>query len=572
MLTEILTAIVFLILAAIALAEFFAFQKNRKNRDELAKREEKSKRKIYEITILNELNDKIGYSLGPQNIIEVMTRFLPELVDYSCFAYMIPFPEKIIFRINFKEPVSYVFFSELKEKMLDNLSSLLKTDFKNIKIDEAFWGSEISEESEEALGSIINVPLIMSDKAVGLLAVANTKTAFYKEKEINALNNVAELAGQAVTRLQKVVEAENSRMNAMVAGMTDGVVMTDIDYRILVANPAAKKFAGLEDKNDLSVQDFIDGVKNMVDLRDRIEEGVRLDKVFVSEELALGDRFLKIIVSPVKDKSNIRTLGCVIIFRDITKEKEVERIKEDFTSMIVHELRSPLDSIKKITEMMRGTAVKKAKQKECLQLIYSSSSDMLELVNNLLDMAKIEAGKFELVKQPSNIKEVIESRVSFFNISATDAKISISSQIGKGMPENVKFDSHLISEVLNNLISNAIKFNKKGGSVVVQALLHKKGRSVEKEAGGVKWFIKGNLSDLPDSLFVAVTNTGPGIAKDEIGKLFNKFFQAKTVFAKERGTGLGLAITKSIVESHGGVVGAESIEGEGATFYFTIPL
>ena len=217
--------------------------------------------------------------------------------------------------------------------------------------------------------------------------------------------------------------------------------------------------------------------------------------------------------------------------------------------------------------------MKKAKRQECYQMIHSSSSDMLELVNNLLDMAKIEAGKFELKKQTSNIAEIIKTRVLFFDISAKDAKVKITSQLGAGIPDKVEFDPHTISQVLNNLISNAIKFNKENGAIQIQALFHKKGASLQKEAvdSGIDWFIKKDIN-IPDSLFVAVTNTGEGIAEEQINKLFNKFVQVKTVFAKKGGTGLGLAITKSIIESHGGVVGADSVEGHGATFYFTLPV
>ena len=207
-------------------------------------------------------------------------------------------------------------------------------------------------------------------------------------------------------------------------------------------------------------------------------------------------------------------------------------------------------------------------------MIYGSSSDMLELINNLLDIAKIEAGKFELMKQKSDIKKVIDSRVLFFDISAKDANVKLTDCFGGDLPVAVDFDPHTISQVLNNLISNAIKFTKENGAVVVQALLHKKGESLEKEVkdSGIKWFIKKDMADIPDSLVVAVTDNGIGIPQDQIGKLFNKFSQAKNNFVEKGGTGLGLAITKSIVDSHGGTVGVESIEGQGSTFYFTLPI
>lgn len=572
MIAQILIFIAVIIISIIGLWEFLIFKKNQKHNQDLQTREQEAKYKLFEISILNNLNERIGYSLGPENIIEAIINSLSDITDYSAVSYMIPLPEKIIFRSEIKDPISYNFIQEVKKNLLDSLSAVLNFDFKNTQIDEKLRGASVSQDPGQKPESSFLVPLKISGKVVGMLLVSSTKKNFYKEKEISIVQKISELAGNAVTRLQDAVEAENSKMNAMVSSMTDGVVMTDMDYRILVANPAAKKVAGLEEKQDLSIQDFINGLSSKIDLKDKIEEGVRLEKIFISDEISANERFYKIIVSPVKGRNKI--FGCVIVFRDITKEKEIEQIKADFTSMIVHELRSPLDSIKKMLEMIRNSKMKKQKQDECLQLIYTSSSDMLELVNNLLDVAKIEAGKFELKKQPSNIKETIKSRILFFDIASKDAKVNLSSQLENNLPEKLDFDPHMVSEVLNNLISNAIKFNKENGSIVVQALLHKQGNDLKKEAeeAGIKWFIEKDSLKVQDSLVVAVTNTGAGIPKDQIGKLFNKFFQVKAVFAQKQGTGLGLAITKSIIESHGGIVGAESTEGQGATFYFTLPL
>ncbi|MGD0576860.1 MAG: ATP-binding protein [Candidatus Staskawiczbacteria bacterium] len=552
------------------------FKKNKKQESDLAgdldRKEKENKQKMFEIEILNELGGRIDYSLDVQNIINIITESLGDLLDYTFVSSMLLFPEKIIFKGTLQKPVSYNFIEEIKTEMLNSMSALLNADLKNLKIEETLFGAAVNEEADKPVGSFFNIPLVISEKVAGLLTVADTRAGFYSQEEMSALYNIAQQATQAVTRLQKVVESENSKMNAMVSSMTDGVVMTDMDNRITVVNPAARRALGFENKNDLSVSDFAAGLSKNFDLKDKIEESLRLDKIFLSEEISLPAGFFKVIVSPVKDKW--RKLGCAIVFRDMTREKEVERIKEDFTSMIVHELRSPLDSIKKMTELMRKSEVTKAKREECFQMIYSSSSEMLELINNLLDIAKIEAGKFELLKQPSDIKKIIESRILFFAVSAKDANVKITSCFGKDIPENVEFDPHTISQVLNNLLSNAIKFTKENGSIVVQCLFHKNGESLLKEAkdAGINWFIKKDIQDIPDSLLVAVTDNGVGIAEDQINRLFNKFVQAKSTFVEKGGTGLGLAITKSIVDSHGGIVGAESIEGKGTTFYFTLPI
>jgi len=546
MLAEIVITIAIIVLALIAASEFFVFLENKKVKNDLAKREEDAKHKMYEISILNELSEKIGYSLSVKNVIEVIIGSLPDFIDYSVVSYMLLLPEKIIFRSYLKKSVSQKFIDQVKEKMTDSLSAILNADFRNIKTEEMLWGINLNEELNGSVGSFFNIPLVIGDKVAGLLTVADTKDGFYKEKEMTTLYKVAQRASGAVTRLQEVVESENSRLNAMVASMTDGVIMTDTDYRIVVVNPAAKKAAGLENKNGLSVLDFAKQLEGKLDLKDKIEESARMEQIFIPEEISLPSGFYKIAISPVKDKW--RPLGCVVVFRDMTREKEVERIKEDFTSMIVHELRSPLDSIKKMIEMMRESEIKKAKRKECFQMIYGSSSDMLELVNNLLDIAKIEAGKFEIFVKDHHLNKTLRDEAHTFEALARQHGLKIDMQLDDNISK-FKFDEEKVKQVLNNLLSNAIKFTPRDGTVTI-------------------------LSKIQDSYAqIQVADTGSGIPDYLKAKLFHKFVQGReNGDPSEKGSGLGLVISKGIIEAHGGTIWIEDNHPRGTKFIFTLPL
>ncbi len=558
----------------------FSYLRTRKFKKDLEEREEETKRKMYELSILKELGDRVGYSLNVQNIIDIITGSLHQFIDYSVVSYMFLEPEKIIFKVHLEKSISRRFIDDIKSRMVKSLTALLNVDFQKTRIEEILSGAVLADEIDKPVNSFFNIPLVIAGKVVGVLTIADTKTGLYKEEEMTILYKITQQASQAVTRLQDVVQTEQMKLNAMMESMAEGVVMTDPDYRILVVNPAAKKAIGLDSGKEVTVFDFVDKLSGKFDFKGRVEESVKLDKVFISDEVSLGDKFFQVIVSPVKNKGsgeNEEILGSVTIFRDITREKEVERMKQDFTSMIVHELRSPLDGVKKIIELIRTTKVKKVQQTNYFQMMYHSSSDMLELINNLLDVAKIEAGKFQILKEPSNIKQVVDDRLSMYKVAAEDAKIKMVSSVNKDVPDKVNFDSRTISQVLNNLLSNAVKFSKQGGKIVVKVLLHKQGQDIKKEVGDAEtgWFLdKSNFDStkLPDSLFIAVTNEGIGISREGINQLFIKFSQVRNVFTQTKGTGLGLAIVKSIIESHGGVVGVESEENKGATFYFTIPL
>ena len=272
-----------------------------------------------------------------------------------------------------------------------------------------------------------------------------------------------------------------------------------------------------------------------------------------------------------------------MIFHDITHEKELEELRKDFTSMMVHELRSPLDGISKMADLIiRKKSVIKAKQitDEYLPIIYKNSSDMLRLVSNLLDAAKAESGKYQISREPAiDIRKIVDERLKFYTPSAKEAHVKISALAAKDVPNAISLDPNAVTEVFNNFISNSLKFSRDNGEIAVQLFLHKATGDIINEAktAGVKWFVKEDdnvLLNLPTSVIAVVTDFGLGISRDNIPLLFNKFKQFKTaaLAANKKGTGLGLVITKGIIEAHGGVVGVASEEGTGSTFYFSLPI
>jgi len=202
---------------------------------------------------------------------------------------------------------------------------------------------------------------------------------------------------------------------------------------------------------------------------------------------------------------------------------------------------------------------------------------MLDLVNDLLDVAKISAGKFEIHKEVLPIKDLLKTNVEILGTLAKESKINLKVNIAKNVPEEVFLDKNRIGQSLINLLSNAIKFTKEGGVVTVQVMSHNQGVSIVKEGqeNNFSWFIdkdKEEFINLPSSLFVAVTDSAFGIAENDIKNLFNKFKQLEaSSISEHKGTGLGLSIVKGIIEAHGGIVGVSSKEGSGSTFYFTIP-
>ncbi len=548
----------------------------------LEEKQKDTQRKMYELAILKELGERIGYSLNIQNIIDIITGSLHQFIEYKVVSYMLLQPEKVIFKVHLEESVSRKFINEVKTRMLKSLSALLNKEFKDSQVEEVMTGAVLIDEIDAPVQSFFNIPLVIGDKVVGVLTVSHTNVGLYKEEETTILYKITRQASEAVTRLQEVITNEQRKLNAMVESMAEGVVMTDTDYRILVANPAMKQILHIE-KEEITIFDFIDNLEGKFDIRGKLEESVKLDKILPVTEVLLGNSYFHILVSPVKINSGLNQgeiIGGVVIFYDITKEKELEKLREDFTSMMVHELRSPLAGIKGISEVMILENKKKKRAKKdagYANVLLDSSSRMLGLVNDLLDVAKISAGKFEINKENVSVKDLLNDNTQILSTLAKENKINLKVETANGTPEKIFLDKNRIGQALVNLLSNAIKFTKEGGHVNIQVMTHSQGKSIVEEGqeSNFTWFIdkdKKEFTELPSSLFLALTDSGFGIAENDTKDLFNKFKQLEaSARSDQKGTGLGLSIVKGIVEAHGGLVGVYSKEGSGSTFYMTIP-
>ena len=351
--------------------------------------------------------------------------------------------------------------------------------------------------------------------------------------------------------------------------------MIDNTKQLSIINPAAKQMLGLASER-VTIFDVLDVVANEFDLRTRLEESLRRDEVIIVPPISLNNHFLQVLISPVKE-SEKSFLGAVVLFHDMTKEKEVEKMREDFTNMMVHELRSPLTGIKSIAGLLSGDKVKNDNQKytEFVRLISTNAEDMLRLVNDLLDVAKLESGKFQIIKKSGDLGKIIADRISSYRPLADQSHLTFKDAIDKQLPQQLEFDEHKITQVLNNFLSNAIKFTSAGGTITLSAFPLEANKDLAQAVVEHQLIWPGVQKGItfPGSTVVcAVTDTGTGISQDNISKLFNKFVQLENAARSEKkGTGLGLVIAKGIIEAHGGTIGVFSEVSEGSTFYFSLP-
>jgi signal transduction histidine kinase len=236
------------------------------------------------------------------------------------------------------------------------------------------------------------------------------------------------------------------------------------------------------------------------------------------------------------------------------KLKELDRMKDDFVSSVTHELRSPLAAVESYVNLMLDSPQElQNRGREHLIRIKNNTARLSKFIDDLLDVAKIESGTMYIKKEKINIVSIIQEVSALFLLPAQEKGINLESKIETGLPL-ISADSDRIHQVLINLISNALKFTPAGGKIIVESKIQDKP---------------------PKSVFVSVTDTGPGIAKEDAGMIFQKFYQVRSTVDKAKGlkgTGLGLDIACGIVESHGGEISVESEIGKGSKFYFTLPI
>jgi signal transduction histidine kinase len=242
-------------------------------------------------------------------------------------------------------------------------------------------------------------------------------------------------------------------------------------------------------------------------------------------------------------------MGSVTVIQDISHLKELDKMKSEFIAMVTHELRAPIAAVEQqlsvILNKMAGDVT--PKQEQLLSRAKERTKGLLDLIKDLLDLSKIEAGKMVQYKEPLNLQEGIQRVVDLMKAQAENKKLDLqfspSSQISL-----IHADRNSMEGIFTNLISNAIKYTPEGGTVIVQV----------SEEGG---FVKACVSD-----------TGIGIKKEDLSRIFDKFYRVKSSDTRQIvGTGLGLSIVKSIVDAHLGSISVESEEGGGTTFTVLLP-
>lgn len=367
-------------------------------------------------------------------------------------------------------------------------------------------------------------------------------------RELQALNEQLE---KKVAERTSELSMEMGRLEAILTSMVEGVVVTDRDNRVILCNPAAQKIFDLVPHRILNkriedackVGDFCvlaEFVRQMCE-----EDGLANVR---EEEAEVKGKKLRINIAPLMDEGG-EFAGVVMSIRDITMEGEVDRMKTEFISTVSHELKTPLTSMKgSLQYILNRGKWQSDTEPELLKVCLRNTDRLIRLINDILDISKIEAGRMDFSLKPQSIGELVCYAIEEISGFAMNRHVSVNNYVGADLPR-VYGDHDRLIQVLTNLLSNAVKFSPTGKTVQLSAKR------------------EGNY------VAVSVTDEGDTIRWSDRDKLFRKFQQLHTIGITEGGgTGLGLAICKEIIERHHGRIYYQEVAGGGNVFTFTVPV
>ncbi len=531
-------------------------------------------RRLQEFNSLQEVGQALSRTLALDTVLATIYTHVSQLIPASIFyvALNVPETDEIIFPIFIEEGqrkawpprqhrnglTEYVLRTGqpllIRENFIETIKAL---DIQLLGVPVACW---------------LGVPLRAGNETLGVLTVqSRTVPRLYDESHVILLSTIAAQAAVAIQNARLYAQTDAAltqrlqELNSILQSTRDGILLTDRDLNVLAASRALTDFLGvtwttlrgqnlsdLRTYNDQPLAErtlyVLNGLTRDCDVL--LHGNIPLKRQKLPPPPAV-DRYLERTLTAVRDpQSNVT--GWLLIFRDITEEQTVIKMREDMTNMLVHDLRSPTATLQTSLEVLHSELeihpIPHALT--ILGIAQQGAERILNLINQLLLINKLEDGSLPLDIKPTSLAAILDKAITEITPLAAEAHVEITLEVPSDLPI-VHVDPELVYRVFNNLLDNAIKFTPPRGYIRV--------------------WVKHNFALPHPKLLIGISDSGPGISPASQASLFRKFSQVPVPGAKRRGTGLGLAFCKLAIEAHNGRIWVESQPGDGATFKIELP-
>lgn len=468
--------------------------------------------------------------------------------DYSSYSYMFINATEVDFKIYLSEKVPDNYVEDVKRKLFDSLiESGIPSEVENKKVLLTKEGMPTESKARKALVDNFQVPIIVNDVLIGMFSFGST-SFIYEQKNliIDIYDGVVRRFGE-FSKFMETVKEDKDRFEDLINSMKNPVAMLGKNFDLLYINPAFEDLLKLSSSNDFNILDFSKNMPKNLDLEKTLQEVFLKTEPRLFKNINYRGYIYDVSFFPVFKVGKVEAIS--ILFQEVTSEYQNEKIKQEFTAMLIHELRAPLTVIKSSTDlvMKRQKDLDPKKLKQILNSIFSSADGMLNLVSDLLDTSKLEMNKLQILKRVNSLNSFIEDKVSFFQNELEAKKIKLIISLDNKI-EDYAFDEIKLTQVINNLMSNSIKYTEKG-------------------------YIKVSTKKLKNEIQIDFEDTGAGVPDEQKSKLFNKFVQLETsIKSKQKGTGLGLVVAKGIINAHGGDIKVLDNKPRGAIFRIVLPV
>ncbi|MFA6982057.1 MAG: ATP-binding protein [Patescibacteria group bacterium] len=497
------------------------------------------------VEFLDLVIEKIGESLELSRVLDVVLKKFETKVLYSVASYVIKVSDKkVIFKSLVRPQVSKQLLAEAKTRLFSEMEKTANVPPFSYEVEEDVIGGPLSEGKPDPIGSYLLFPLYRKQEIVGCISFITNQKGVYGDSAKTYVSMALTEMMAIYDRLVDLVDRETEKFEGIVNNMREGVLVVDKNLQVLVENPAVTKIVGLSNLVSPNFLDLADYFSSSFSLENEVAQVFNSGMPKKVSEVEKDGKSFELLLLPIINNTVVIRVG--IIIYDQTEEKELEKLRREFSAMVIHELRSPLSVIRGTAEVILSheDEVSAEDKHKFLDQIRLSSIALLDKVGELLDAAKIEEKKIEVFRNFADINDLLRQTKEFFSNLAAQKNVTLSVDLDESLIQ-FYIDSKKILQVLNNLVSNAVKFTPEGGEIVLKS--SNKGELVE----------------------VSVTDTGEGVSDELKPKLFDKYVRGKNT--NEHGTGLGLVIAKGIVEAHNGKIWIEDNQPKGAKFIFSIP-